>query len=134
MRNSNDQELITFFLEQNWPEKLLDDLRYLHSLNRDEFCLNLKDPYTIFPIDPEEWYGILVKYGYFAFGSCPNGDFVALDCTKDTGSVVYISHEEFHYDPSSTEDISHITRPVARSIMKLIEGLNTDSVPLDYYE
>ncbi len=130
----NDSHLRRLFDEKGWPSGLLEDLGYLHSLDRASYPLSFQDPYTMLPLDPGEWYGILLNYDLLAFGNCPNGDFIALDCAGDAGSVVYVSHEEFHYDPASTEDIGDITRRVAGSIRELVAGLEEGTAPLDCHE
>ncbi len=134
MTRAGDDSLRRLFDEKGWPGPLLEDLGFLHSLDRASYPLSFQDPYTMLPLDPREWYGILLSYNLLAFGNCPNGDFIALDCADDVGSVVYVSHEEFHYDPASTEDIGDITRRVAGSIRELIEGLEGGTVPLDFSE
>jgi len=65
--------------------------------------------------------------GFVVFGSCPNGDPVALDVQNEIGSVHYISHEE-------SDGCSFPSLKVANSVKQFLEQLRLDKMPTDFHE
>lgn len=65
--------------------------------------------------------------GFVVFGDCPNGDLVAIDVSKEKGSIVYLSHE-------GEEERHFPSIKVATSVLDYLEQLADDKMPTDYHE
>lgn len=130
------QKLRDLVEERDWPGHLLAELQLLNQIDRDTCALDIFDLDSMFSSDPEDFRSIMMNHNHLVIGCCGNGDFIAVDCVGRDGVVVYVSHEEFHYDPDpeTEETIDDIRIVVAGSIRDFIDAIEAESLPMDYYE
>jgi len=132
--NAADDLLRELVRERGWPEEILENLYPLHfaALLSPYAHLRVEYPGLLLPYDDSVPGPALASCGYLLIGSCPNGDWIAVDCERRAGSVVYVSHEEF--DPEDAGDVESITRTVAPTVSAYLLALNENRAPLDYFD
>ncbi len=120
--------------DRGWPVHVLASLMPLHfaAWASPYVHLVLAHPGTEMPFGVDGPEPLLVEHGYLPIGFCGNGDSIAVDCTRQVGAVVYVSHEEFDYDDPET--IPEITRVVAASPGHYLLMLRRREAPLDYFD
>ena len=115
--------------ERGWPERIVDDVAPLHFAAPLAACahLSLAHPGLVLPYDDDMPGPVLLEAGYLQFGWCPNGDFVAVDCVGEPGSVVYVSHEEFDYDDLDVAITALNGAVMQVAMMEVVRNPNPDA-------
>ena len=120
----------------NWALDLGIDGTSLRSLievashhDKDTFVgRSVEDFAGIKELSEEEPLGVLATNGGFlVFGSCPNGDQIAVDLKTDPGSVHYLFFEE-------EDELKIISNKIVPNLPMFVTMMNAEKLPFDYHE
>lgn len=126
----NETEFTKWLDQRNVPTEVRADLFLAQThVSNDSMAGEMLDDfdgiveytdYAIFELTPYD-------VGFIVFGSCPNGDPIAIDVKAEIGRILYLSHEDI-------DENGFPSQVVSPSMGHFIEMVNADKMPLDYYE
>jgi hypothetical protein len=122
-----------FLRERQWPLTVEEAVAPLLLAPLVDYWahLNLWHPGRLLPLPPDSGEALMANFHFLRIGSCPNGDFVVVDCLRHVGAVLYLSHEELELQEPS--NILEVSRLVAPTVAEFLVGMHAEQIPLDYF-
>lgn len=81
-------------------------------------------------VNAEDGIPVCLRDGLLIVGNCCNGDPVVVDVRDRLGQAGYVGHETMW----QVDDVRDVFRSLAPSLGQLVQGLDEDRMPTDYYE